>query len=938
MPKRKSQTKSYNTTLLSIGKIILETHYGHFSREWWIATKRNINDQATLLVPIRLGMQTLTKLNGYDFIITVLEPNMEISPGPRYQAICYFINNELINGDICTNSSFAITSLYKHLFGTKTKFSGPLVMGFDQEIIVEQLLKNNYAGDGYRSSFIDNVNKKQFLYVQNFTAKKCILTVYEGDKLRSIICGKTPADVWSHVDHKPKFDANKLFGIDNEYTRALISELQIPSCTPEEWNNSPLLQQIFEYHLKNKQNLSEIIELRTFLMQLYGSEYQISSRKFSVWKSMLRHMGCVEITPYNKNQCEVRNEYVNTKSVNSNKDYETLRILCDLGFLHPAPSDQAEILWNCIQESLNANKRGQDGKRRILSIVADQFSYCEIKKNLNIFSSDTINEARKYARLHGPGAERIEKPIFTQTTISREKLDQVQQFLDDKNNVNVCGKNSAASFQMVLKEHLFMTFLREKQYIYQENLGGLCSICSRYGYEIFAEMKHFIEKNIQDNNLQKDYINKLEHLRRYLKKSYEQEFEIAANGTVIHNECISHCLPYAFGICTESYSHECVGYGQLFAIFYQLKNDIPTTLHTELDEYQEHLLYYLVHQMRKVLPKSARETKEQFFGKKGWTLHSVLVYTRKEDSFKLDIQAYDHWSNDPCQDAWFTASSLHAVIESIKKKSEWVTIIFDNGSHYHNADLMMILRHWPDWYGIWPKKWIFLEPGEAKIIIDSHHAQIAYSINRHVKLGFDISSGKDIENAISGICGTSVSHLEPDRKKNLEKEETSYLVFPIELLELFDSDETTDSTCKYRNSVLDNTNYLSSYDLYSDKGKNLIRDGNKVTLNPSSQFLFWPLACRWVLKSAQKFGRKGGGKHISKKVWNLLQKYFLEGNVNKSERHTAESMLTQLKKNVEDGVIEEEKVPKLETIRNWISRYASQHCQEAAIVVQVSRT
>ncbi|GES93349.1 hypothetical protein GLOIN_2v1791345 [Rhizophagus clarus] len=411
MPKRKSQTKSYNTTLLSIGKIILETHYGHFSREWWIATERNINDQATLLVPIRLGMQTLTKLNGYDFIITVLEPNMEISPGPKYQAICYFINNELINGDICTNSSFAITSLYKHLFGTKTKFSGPLVMGFDQEIIVEQLLKDvqfrpfeffveqlqiivfgigisenqewNYAGDGYRSSFIDNVNKKQFLYVQNFTAKKCILTVYEGNKLRSIICRKTPADVWSHVDHKPKFDANKLFGIDNEYTRALISELQIPSCIPEEWNNSPLLQQIFEYHLKKrtksgvnwmefienwKNQQSEIIELRTSLMQLYGSEYQISSRKFSAWKSMLRHMGCVEITPYNKNQCEF--EFW-TRLVNSNKDHETLRILCDLGFLHPAPSDQAEILWNCIQESLNANKRGQDGKRRILSIVAD---------------------------------------------------------------------------------------------------------------------------------------------------------------------------------------------------------------------------------------------------------------------------------------------------------------------------------------------------------------------------------------------------------------------------------------------------------------------------------------------------------------------------------------------------------------------------------------
>jgi hypothetical protein len=76
-----------------------------------------------------------------------------------------------------------------------------------------------------------------------------------------------------------------------------------------------------------------------------------------------------------------------TRSVNSDKDRETLQILCDLGFLHPAPSrfcNQAEILWNCIQESLNANKKGQDGKRRILSIVADQFPYYEIKENLNV--------------------------------------------------------------------------------------------------------------------------------------------------------------------------------------------------------------------------------------------------------------------------------------------------------------------------------------------------------------------------------------------------------------------------------------------------------------------------------------------------------------------------------------------------------------------------
>ena len=97
------------------------------------------------------------------------------------------------------------------------------------------------------------------------------------------------------------------------------------------------------------------------------------------------------------------------------------------------------------------------------------------------------------------------------------------------------------------------------------------------------------------------------------------------------------------------------------------------------------------------------------------------------------------------------------------------------------------------------------------------------------------------------------------------------------------------------------------------------------------------MASGWALKSVQKFGKKGGGKRISKKVWNLLQGYFLEGNVNKSERHTAESMLIQLKQNAEEGVIEEEEIPKLETIRNWISRYTNQHRQEAAKVAQTSR-
>jgi len=67
------------------------------------------------------------------------------------------------------------------------------------------------------------------------------------------------------------------------------------------------------------------------------------------------------------------------------------------------------------------------------------------------------------------------------------------------------------------------------------------------------------------------------------------------------------------------------------------------------------------------------------------------------------------------------ASSFYTIIEFIEKKSEWVSIISNNRGHYYNADLMIILKYWSDWYGIWLKKWIFLKPEEAKIIINNHH-------------------------------------------------------------------------------------------------------------------------------------------------------------------------------------------------------------------------
>ena len=44
---------------------------------------------------------------------------------------------------------------------------------------------------------------------------------------------------------------------------------------------------------------------------------------------------------------------------------------------------------------------------------------------------------------------------------------------------------------------------------------------------------------------------------------------------------------------------------------------------------------FLVDYKMKILPQNARETKQDFYGKKGWYLHSVLIYTKSNVYFIL---------------------------------------------------------------------------------------------------------------------------------------------------------------------------------------------------------------------------------------------------------------------------------------------------------------
>ena len=58
------------------------------------------------------------------------------------------------------------------------------------------------------------------------------------------------------------------------------------------------------------------------------------------------------------------------------------------------------------------------------------------------------------------------------------------------------------NFPNGIKRTTFYTKLMGNQYVYREDLGGLCSICSSYGYETFEDIMNLIKEKVNDIELQ----------------------------------------------------------------------------------------------------------------------------------------------------------------------------------------------------------------------------------------------------------------------------------------------------------------------------------------------------------------------------------------------------------------------------------------------------
>ncbi len=139
-------------------------------------------------------------------------------------------------------------------------------------------------------------------------------------------------------------------------------------------------------------------------------------------------------------------------------------------------------------------------------------------------AANTVNEAKKYARINGPGCAVTERPIRKIKKITYEQENQFNTFFQDKAHVIMSSyktdtktgepvvylKNTKKalwekfkySFPNGIKRTTFYTKLMGNRYVYREDLGGLCSICSSYGYETFENIMNLVKEKVNNTELQ----------------------------------------------------------------------------------------------------------------------------------------------------------------------------------------------------------------------------------------------------------------------------------------------------------------------------------------------------------------------------------------------------------------------------------------------------
>jgi len=303
-------------TLVALGLIVENLHYGSHSRFWWHNHSSSISNH---LVPIRVGQKTRVFLNEREFLVRVIVGNSENPwfPGWVCESGEYSSNIEM-------SSTKAISSLYSQIFKTSTRYSGYTIIGLDNDNIINQICQDIHffpiiidvekykvfvfgvgkssnsewynAGNGFSSSIIHPLGRKQAIFVSQIQENKCTLDIYQfGQKIYSFSSNISPNDVWKKSGYIQKIEGCKLFGLRDPITQCTIKS-NVPTCSTQDWNNLEIMTSLYNYHLRRRtiskinwkflfdkwvDQESNIIEIYSILKTIYPARHIFGNREIS---------------------------------------------------------------------------------------------------------------------------------------------------------------------------------------------------------------------------------------------------------------------------------------------------------------------------------------------------------------------------------------------------------------------------------------------------------------------------------------------------------------------------------------------------------------------------------------------------------------------------------------------------------------------------------
>jgi len=128
------------------------------------------------------------------------------------------------------------------------------------------------------------------------------------------------------------------------------------------------------------------------LAKIYPDGYELQDKELRAWRAMFQACGCSNITPFLHVESQV--EFW-SRAYDDKADKQILNNLYKANLLQidnenfvsislPTTTQQAQIFWKSFQDAISSNKRGQDGKIRILSIIALNFKYTDLIQELSV--------------------------------------------------------------------------------------------------------------------------------------------------------------------------------------------------------------------------------------------------------------------------------------------------------------------------------------------------------------------------------------------------------------------------------------------------------------------------------------------------------------------------------------------------------------------------